>query len=129
MSNYKYLNRARKISDGTFSYWITNGFADPTISAANAPSPASDYTDPVVVSREPSVVSGKLIKEDVSSQANGSNQNFTVSQNYESNSLRVYWNGQRQIQNNGFSETGANTFQTTFTVSSSGAIAIEYYPQ
>ena len=128
MSNYKYLNRVRTIAGGAFVYWITNGYADKNLTAANAPSPAVNFTDHVVVYREPSVLSGKLVKEDLSSQANGANTTFTVSQTYESNSMRVYWNGQRQIQGETFTETSTNTFQTTFTPASDGAISVEYYP-
>jgi len=128
MSNYKYLNRVRTIASGAFVYWITNGYADKNLTASNAPSPPANFTDHVVVSRQPSVISGKLVKENLSSQANGSATSFTVSQNYESNSMRVYWNGQRQIQGETFTETSSNTFQTTFTPAGDGAISVEYYP-
>jgi len=128
MANYKYLNRVRTVSSGAFVYWITNGSPDPTLTAANAPSPPANFADHVVVSKQPYIASAKLIKENLSNQANGSATSFTVGQNYEANTIRVYWNGQRQIQGDTFTETSSNTFQTTFTPASGGAISVEYYP-
>ena len=49
----EYVNRARRTSDSVLVYWTTIGAADPTLAAGNAPSPADDYADPVVVLRRP----------------------------------------------------------------------------
>ena len=63
--------------------------------------------------------------ENLSTQCNGSNQDFTISEAYKSGSLRVYWNGQRQSAET-ITETGSTTFQTLFTPSATDVLVIDY---
>ena len=57
---------------------------------------------------------GNEITENITSQINGITQSFTLTNDYVSGSLRVYWNGQRQIVGDTITETGNNTLSTTF---------------
>lgn len=68
----------------------------------------------------------KLQFEDLSDQCNGSRQVFTVSKDFESGSLRVYWNGVRQSGNEITVQTAA-TFQTSFHPASTASIIVEFY--
>ena len=68
----------------------------------------------------------KLLSEDISDQLNGSRQVFTVSNDFESGSLRVYWNGVRQSGNEITVQTAA-TFQTSFQAASNGSLIVEFY--
>lgn len=67
-------------------------------------------------------------KEDLTSQVNSSNQTFTVSEDYKTGSLRVYWNGVRQIESVTFSESTSSTFSTTFTANTGDYLTIDYTP-
>ena len=43
-----------------------------------------------------------------------SNRIFTTSRNYESGSLQVYYNGQRLVKNDDYTETGPQTFNLIY---------------
>jgi hypothetical protein len=66
-----------------------------------------------------------LEHDDISSQCNGSAQSFTVSSNYQSGSLQVYWNGLLQLSLD-IVETSLNTFSTSFTPSSDDHLVVIY---
>jgi hypothetical protein len=68
----------------------------------------------------------KLEIENISDQANGSRQIFTLSNDYESGSLRVYWNGIRQSGNE-ITEITSATFQTSFQAAGSSSLIVEFY--
>ena len=72
---------------------------------------------------------GEMKQADLSSQIDGSSQEFTVPENYSSGSLRVYFNGIRQEVGNTISESGSNTFQTTFTPQTGDSLSLDYQPQ
>lgn len=74
---------------------------------------------------------GEEMKQaDLSSQCNGSNTSFTVPENYKAGSLRVYYNGVRQVEGETFSEHNSNTFTTTgFTPETGDYLTIDYTPQ
>ena len=61
-------------------------------------------------------------------QINGSTQTFTMPEAYQANSLRIYWNGLRQIGGVTYSETSSTQFQTTFTPETGDYLIIDYYP-
>lgn len=65
-------------------------------------------------------------KANLTSQIDGSNQVFTVPEVYTSGSLRVYYNGVRQVLNSTYSETTTTTFTLTFTPISGDFITIDY---
>lgn len=65
-------------------------------------------------------------RENVSSQADGSNQSFSTAANYKSGSLAVYWNGIRQQTGVTITETGSGTFSTSFVASSGDYIFVDY---
>jgi hypothetical protein len=68
----------------------------------------------------------EMKKANLSSQIDGQTQTFTVSESYKSGSLRVYYNGIRQIIDVTFSEVSNTTFSTTFTPQTGEYLAIEY---
>lgn len=70
----------------------------------------------------------EMKKENLTSQINGSRTTFTVSEEYKTGSLRVYYNGVRQIENETFSETTSTTFTVTFTTISGDYLSIDYTP-
>ena len=67
-------------------------------------------------------------KENLTSQIDGSKMTFTVSEDYKTGSLRVYYNGVRQIEGETFSETTSSTFTLTFQTISGDYLAIDYTP-
>ena len=76
------------------------------------------------------ILSGEDLKQaNLSSQINGSNQNFTIPESIKSGSLRVYWNGLRQVSSNTYSELTSTTFSTTFTPVNGDFIVVEYSQQ
>ena len=70
----------------------------------------------------------EMKKENLTSQINGSRTTFTVPEEYKTGSLRVYYNGVRQIENETFSETTSTTFTVTFTTISGDYLSIDYTP-
>ena len=70
----------------------------------------------------------ELKQSNLTSQVNGSATSFTVPEAYQSGSLRVYWNGLRQITGVSITENSQTTFQTTFTPENGDYIVVDYYP-
>ena len=70
----------------------------------------------------------EMKKSDLSGQITGSNAVFTVPEEYKTGSLRVYYNGVRQIESTTFSETTSTTFTLTFTPVLGDYISIDYTP-
>lgn len=68
----------------------------------------------------------EMKKANLTSQVDGINQVFTVPEDYETNSLRVYHNGVRQVKNVSYSETTSNTFTLSFTPVNGDYITIDY---
>lgn len=71
---------------------------------------------------------GALSKENLTSQITGSASQFTISEDIELGSLRVYWNGIRQVESNSFNELTSTTFLTSFTPISGDTLIVEYIP-
>ena len=71
---------------------------------------------------------GETMKQaDLSSQCNGSNTSFTLPENYQAGSLRVYYNGVRQVEGETFSEHNTTTFTTTdFTPETGDYLTVDY---
>ena len=63
--------------------------------------------------------------EDLTSQINGSRTVFTTSKPYESGTLKVYWNGQRQSDQT-ITELTSTTFSTTFVPSGNNVLIVDY---
>jgi hypothetical protein len=63
---------------------------------------------------------------DLTSQISGSNQSFTLPESYVSGSLRVYWNGVRQVVGESYSEHNATVFNTVFTPQNGDFITVDY---
>jgi len=70
----------------------------------------------------------EMKKENLTSQINGSRTTFTVQEEYKTGSLRVYYNGVRQIEDETFSETTSTTFTLTFTTIAGDYLSIDYTP-
>lgn len=66
-------------------------------------------------------------QENLTNQINGSSDTFTVSVNFISSSIRVYYNGVRQTDDN-YSIISNNQFQLSFTPSTGDKLEIDYIP-
>tara|TARA_Y100000593_G_C4066994_1_gene217223 strand:+ start:115 stop:483 length:369 start_codon:yes stop_codon:yes gene_type:complete len=117
----RYINRAYN-SSSQYVFWTTDGSPDPSGSSSNAP--AGPLTDHVVVGMRD--ITGALTEENLSTQVDGSATTFSTTNSYGSNTLRVYWNGQKLIRDIQFSETGSTSFSTTFTPDDGTYITVEY---
>ena len=65
-----------------------------------------------------------MTKENISSQCNGTRTTFTINANFESDSLRVYYNGIRQT--GAFSIISDNQFELSFTPQSGDLLEVDY---
>ena len=72
--------------------------------------------------------SEEMKKQNVTSQINGTRTTFTVQEEYKTGSLRVYYNGVRQIEDETFSETTSTTFTLTFQTITGDFLSIDYTP-
>lgn len=70
----------------------------------------------------------EMKKQNVTSQINGSRTTFTVQEEYKTGSLRVYYNGVRQIEYETFTETTSTTFTVTFQTITGDFLSIDYTP-
>ena len=62
----------------------------------------------------------EMKQADLSSQCNGSNTSFTLPEEYQAGSLRVYYNGVRQVEGETFDEHNTTTFTTTDFIPETG---------
>ena len=69
----------------------------------------------------------KIKTNDLSSQIDGSNRDFTTSESYESGSLSVFWNGLRQSANE-ITELTATSFRISTAPQSGGSVVVQFYP-
>jgi hypothetical protein len=67
-------------------------------------------------------------KQNLTGQVDGEATTFTISEPYKAGTLRVYYNGIRQIVNVTFTEASSTTFETTFIPQTGEYIAVEYTP-
>jgi len=72
--------------------------------------------------------SEEMKKENLTSQINGSRTTFTVQEEYKTGTLRVYYNGVRQIEDETFTETTSTTFTLTFQTITGDYLSIDYTP-
>ena len=70
----------------------------------------------------------EMIKENLTSQIDGEKTIFGVAQNYEAGTIRVYYNGVRQIVSVTFSELNTTQIQLNFTPQTGDFSAVEYIP-
>lgn len=63
--------------------------------------------------------------DNLTSQINGIATTFTTTYPYETGTLKVYWNGQRQYSGT-ISELSSTTFSTTFTPTSGDVLIVDY---
>lgn len=69
----------------------------------------------------------EMKQADLSSQCNGSNTSFTLPEEYQAGSLRVYYNGVRQVEGETFDEHNTTTFTTTdFTPETGDYLTVDY---
>ena len=69
--------------------------------------------------------SGEHFTENLTSQITGLATTFTTSYAYQTGTLKVYWNGQRQYSAT-ISELSSTTFSTTFTPTSGDVLIVDY---
>ena len=67
-----------------------------------------------------------MTEEDLTTYINGERTVFTVANSYEGGTLRVYWNGQRQVRGETFTETTSTTFTTTFIPLTGDFLIVDY---
>ncbi len=67
-----------------------------------------------------------MSKENLTAQVNNIRTTFTLTGSYTTNSLRVYYNGVRQVQGEHFTELTDQTFSVTFTPQNGDFINVEY---
>jgi len=65
----------------------------------------------------------------LTSQIGSGNQSFTVPEEYVAGSLRVYFNGVRQVEGQSINEHTSTTFTTVFTAITGDYLTIDYTPQ
>lgn len=70
-----------------------------------------------------------MIKENLTSQIDGEKQVFGISREAESGSVRLYWNGLRQIITVSFSEVNSTQIYTNFVPQSGDYLTVEYFPK
>ena len=68
-------------------------------------------------------------KANLTSQINGERTGFNLPENYQSGSLRVYYNGIRQVVGENFSEVNATTFNVNFTPQVGDLLEVDYIPE
>lgn len=68
-------------------------------------------------------------KANLTSQINGERTGFTIPENYRSGSLRVYYNGIRQVVGENFSETNSTSFNLNFTPQTGDLLEVDYIKQ
>ena len=64
--------------------------------------------------------------QDLSSQVDGSNTTFTVQEDFVSDCLKVYYNGQRIRSGTDYNVINSTQFTTTFTPVSSSSVFVDY---
>ena len=78
----------------------------------------------------PSETGGSEMKQaDLTSQINSERTSFTIPENYQSGSLRLYYNGIRQVEGETFVEHNSTTFTTNFTPQTGDYLICDYIPQ
>lgn len=75
-----------------------------------------------------STESEEMKKSNLTSQVDGETTVFSVPEAYKTGSLRVYYNGVRQIESETFTETTTTTFSLTFTPQTGDYLTIDYTP-
>ena len=76
----------------------------------------------------PEVGASDMRKANLTSQINGERTGFTLPENYQSGSLRVYYNGIRQVVGENFSEVNATTINLDFTPQVGDLLEVDYIP-
>ena len=69
---------------------------------------------------------GDMTNENLTSQVDSERTQFQISGNYQTNSLRVYYNGVRQVQGEHFTEVTDQSFSVSFTPQTGDFINVEY---
>lgn len=73
---------------------------------------------------------GDAMKQaDLTSQINSERTSFTIAEDYQAGSLRVYYNGIRQVEGETFSEHNTTTFVVMFTPQTGDFLTVDYIPQ
>lgn len=75
-----------------------------------------------------SIGTSDMKKANLTSQITGSVSLFTLPEPYAAGSLRVYYNGVRQVVNASFTETNATQFTLTFNPQSGDYVTVDYSP-
>lgn len=71
----------------------------------------------------------ELKEANLTSQIDGETYDFTMPESFQSGSLRVYWNGLRQITGVSITVVSATEFQTSFTPGDGDQLVADYYPE
>jgi hypothetical protein len=77
---------------------------------------------------DPSGAADNMKQADLTSQVNGERNVFTVPENYQTGTIRVYYNGLRQVKNDHFTEPNQNQVTLLFTPQTGDFITVDYIP-
>lgn len=72
---------------------------------------------------------GDMKQADLTSQVDGSNTSFDLPEEYQAGSLRLYYNGIRQVEGETFDEYNSTTFTTNFTPALGDYVTVDYIAQ
>ena len=70
----------------------------------------------------------RMDKENITNQIDGSRQTFGISTPYEAGTMRLYWNGVRQIVTVTFSELNSTQIYTNFIPQTGDHLVVEFIP-
>jgi|TARA_R100000479_G_scaffold52582_1_gene24982 hypothetical protein len=87
--------------------------------------PIIDYSN---VFQPKDAIGSDLKQQDVSSQINGSNQTFTISEDFSSTQCFVFWNGLYQRIGVEITVASSTTFTTEFVAAGSDTLVVVYKP-
>lgn len=72
--------------------------------------------------------SSNMKQADLTGQINGERTTFTIPENYITGSIRVYYNGIRQVFNDTFTEPNQNQINLLFTPQTGDYLTVDYIP-
>jgi hypothetical protein len=65
---------------------------------------------------------------DLTSQVDGNRTTFTIPENYQTGSIRVYYNGIRQVKTDHFTEPNQTQINLLFTPQTGDFLTVDYIP-
>jgi hypothetical protein len=76
----------------------------------------------------PDGVGSDMEQADLTSQIDGSKTTFNIPENYQTGSIRVYYNGIRQVKSDHFTEPNQTQINLLFTPQVGDFLTVDYIP-